>query len=384
MRYLRVLAAVALGLWIAAAAQTEMSVDQLFAFIRSSTAFLKQGTMTDKQLADFLAKSKLSERLDDRSVEQMQALGIGPLTSAALRKLRDQSQSLAAAKPIEPPPDPRLAPPPNSEEQGAILDEARRYALAYSQQLPDFICLQTTWRYQALRPGLRPGSHAGEEPSWQLVDKLGVRLSYFQQKEDYKLVLLNDAPTNRSYDSAGGARTMGDFGTMMKEVFEPSTEARFEWDHWGKLRDRLTMVFSYRVMEARSKWHVVYDNRLEVVPAYQGFIHLDKETHEIVRVTLAAQGLPPDFPVKSAETILDYAYTDLSGHPFLLPSKSESLLSDSQIMSKNDSQFSVYRKYSAESELTFDYPTVEPLPDDKTKEAPPPAAPASPAKGKKK
>src|ERR1017187_9062953 len=124
---------------VAAMADT-LSVDKLFAFIQSSA----QLKMTDKDVADFLAKTKLTERLDGRSVEQMESFGIGPRTLAALRRLRDQSQTLAAAKPIQPPAPPRQAAPPSSEEQAAIIDEVRAYALDYSKSLPDFICTQVT------------------------------------------------------------------------------------------------------------------------------------------------------------------------------------------------------------------------------------------------
>src|ERR1019366_6612594 len=126
MRY-RLLAA-AFAVCLAAMAET-LSVDKLFAFIQSSAQLIKEGKMTDKELADFLATTKLTERLDDRSVEEMESLGIGPRNPAAPRPRRDQWQTLPAAKPIEPPAKAQRAPPPSSEEQAAIIDEVRAYAL---------------------------------------------------------------------------------------------------------------------------------------------------------------------------------------------------------------------------------------------------------------
>ena len=63
-------------------------------FIRSSIQQIKDGKETDKAVADYLGKSKLTERLDDPSIEQMQALGIGPQTLQALRRLRGTSRRL--------------------------------------------------------------------------------------------------------------------------------------------------------------------------------------------------------------------------------------------------------------------------------------------------
>ncbi|MGD0499414.1 MAG: hypothetical protein ABSC23_13365 [Bryobacteraceae bacterium] len=374
--------AVVLALCVAGAAEIGMTVEQLFAFIQSSVQIIKEGKMTDKALADYLAKSKLTERLDDRSVEQMQSLGIGPKTLEALHRLRDQSQSLAAAPPIEPPAPPRQAPPPSSEEQAAIIHDVREYALAYSQSLPDFICTQVTRRYGAPRPGTQYGGRADSEPAWQALDTLTVRLSYFGQKEDYKLILVNGSLTTQDYKTLDGATTTGDFGSMMKGIFEPATEARFEWDHWATLRSRLTMAFAYRVEQARSQWHIVYDRSLDIVPAYHGLVYVDPKTHEVMRVTLAAEDLPPDYPVKMAETILDYDYQDLSGHTFLLPLKARTTMTDSNSVRRNDEEFRLYRKYTAESDIRFDLGTPDPLPDDQTKETAPSPANQPPPKRK--
>ena len=54
--------------------------------------------------------------------------------------------------------------PPTSEEQAAILDEVREYALTYSANLPDFICTQVTTRFAAPLPGTRYGGAAGDSP----------------------------------------------------------------------------------------------------------------------------------------------------------------------------------------------------------------------------
>src|ERR1035441_9565666 len=127
------LIALFLAVCLAAAAGT-LSVAQLYTFIQNSEQLIKEGKQSDKETADFLAATKLSDRLDDRTVEQMEGLGIGPRTLEALRKLSQQSQSLASAKPVEPPAPPPVRPPPTSEEQAAIINEVREYALDYSQE----------------------------------------------------------------------------------------------------------------------------------------------------------------------------------------------------------------------------------------------------------
>ena len=58
-------------------------------------------------------------------------------------------------------------------------------------------------RYQAGAPGSRYNPRSSE-PSWVQVDLLTLRLSYFDQKEEYKLILHNNSPTTQDYKSVGG------------------------------------------------------------------------------------------------------------------------------------------------------------------------------------
>jgi len=355
------LAAAVFVLSVVAGAQS-LSVDQLRRFIQSSVQ-LKQ---SDKEVAGVLAKATLTEKLDDRTIEQIESLGIGPKTLAALRLLRDRSAELAPAAPPVPAAAPKPSPPPSAEEQGAIVQEVREYALNYSKALPDFICTQVTRRYAAAPPAGRSGD---SQPSWRLQDTLTLRLSYFQQKEDYKLVLHSNTVTQEDYRKLGGATSTGEFGSMLNDLFEPDTETRFEWDHWATWRGRRALVFHYRVAQEHSHWELDYEHQQHLLPAYHGLIYIDRDTRQVLRATFVAENVPASFPIQQAETILDYDYVTLSDHPFLLPLKSENQMRTSGVLTRNEVEFRLYRKYSSESEIKYDTP--EPLPADQTQEQPP-------------
>ena len=67
---------------------------------------------------------------------------------------------------------------------------------------------------------------------------------------------------------------------------------------------------------------------------------------------------------------------DISGKTFLLPLKSTTSMSADDYMTRNDTEFRIYRKYSAESDIKFDVTDIPaPLTDDKTKETTDPNAP---------
>src|SRR5438552_3040941 len=111
--------------------QARLSVDQLTTFVKSSI----QLKHPDKQVAGYLLKLKMSERLDARTIEELQGLGAGPATMEALRKLVEASASLSAAPPpvVKAPPPP--IPPPSLADQKAIIERVREYALHYSKGL---------------------------------------------------------------------------------------------------------------------------------------------------------------------------------------------------------------------------------------------------------
>jgi hypothetical protein len=361
MRYRLVAAVFVFAL--AACAQT-LSVAQLRSFLQSAIQ-LKQ---SDKEVAGFLSHTRMTERLDDRTIEDLQGLGIGARTLSALRALRDESKGLGAAAPAAAEPKTNPIPPPSAEEQAALITEARQYALNYSKNLPDFICTQVTRRYAAATPGGRYDSRNPSEASWRLQDTLTIRLSYFNQQEDYRLILVNNTVTQQDYKKLSGAVSTGEFGSMLRDVFEPKTEARFEWSHWATLRGRRAFAFAYHVTQSNSQWQLDYEHQQQMRPAYDGLVYLDQETHQILRVTMNTRDIPGSFPIHQAETVLDYDYQTISGQRFLLPLHADSRMKTSDLLSRLDEEFHLYRKFSTESEIKYDTP--EPIPSDQTREQP--------------
>jgi hypothetical protein len=210
-----------------AAGEMPLTVAKLTDFIKSAVQ-LKQ---PDKQVAEMLRHFKMVEKLDDRTIEDLQGLGAGPRTVTALKELGDASVSLPEAAP--PPPKPVVVPipPPDSVEQAKIIDEAREYVMNYTQTLPNFICVQVT---------RRDVDRAGTGSSWYHMDTITARLSYNGQHEDYEVILKDNQPvTNVKMEQLGGTVSAGEFGTMMSEIFEPQSHAQFSWDHWATLRGRL-------------------------------------------------------------------------------------------------------------------------------------------------
>jgi hypothetical protein len=350
---MRVVAAILLAV-VCLFAQQTFTVGELVKFVSSSI----QLKHPDKEVAALLAKSKVSEHLEDRVIEDLQGQGAGPKTVAALRALGEASVSLPLPGPKAPKAAPVVIPPPPPEEQAAIIDEIRDYAMTYTNKLPDFICTQVTRRYY---------DPTGME-FWRSLDTITARVSYFEQHEDYKLVLVNNQYTTMKMEALGGATSTGEFGSLLKSTLQRKAKAQIEWDHWATLRGKRTYVFSYHVSSYNSEWRIVWERSQEIITGYQGLIYVERDTHQVLRITLEAENIPTSFPVQEARTTLDYDYAKIGESEFLLPLRFVTRMRHEKDLNKNESEFRMYRKFSAEATVTFDTP--DPLPEDQTKEQP--------------
>lgn len=331
-----------------AAQNRGMSIDELYRFLESEA----QLHHPDKEVASFLKQTRLREHLDDPTIESLQGqFKLGAQTLAALRQLSERSRDLPAGKPIPAAGTAAEKPAPSPEEQKAVLEDVQRYALTYSENLPDFVCVEKEIRYQARQ---------AEEPDWHQVDEIDKRLTYFDQREDYRPFLHNNRPVAGSdLKSFGGAQSFGDFGSMLRQIFEPASHAEFTWAKWDRIRERPVMVFHYRVTLENSRYQIFAGDKHSVTAAYHGDVAIETPSHKVLRVSVVAENIPPEFPVRSASDVLDYWYQDISGKQFLLPFEARVMMSGEGAMSRNDKQFVNYNKYSADASVTFDVPKTD-------------------------
>jgi hypothetical protein len=334
-------------------AQQQLTVDKLLEFINSAIS-QKQ---PDKDVASALATMKLTQKLDSRTIEELQGKGAGPKTVAALSRLAEASAQLPAPAPKVQAPAPKPIPPPSYAEQQKVLEEARDYALNYSRSLPDFICMQVTRRY--IDRHYKPGT----EGSWSVSDRLAEKLSYFDQHEKYEEISQNDRSLyGKPADSVGGALSRGEFGTLLKEIFDPSSSAEFHWERWGNIGGHLFHVYTYSIDQIHSHDTLDFNHSQQVTPGYHGEVFVEKGPNVIWRVTVEPEP-PASFPMQNIREQLDYRYTEISGQKFLLPSAGEIVMRAEGVGSKNEIDFRMYRKYSADTSITFDDSDDKTAPD---------------------
>jgi hypothetical protein len=341
-------------------AQLNMTADQVFTFIKSSI----QLHHDDRKVAEYVKKIKLSDKLEERRVEELQGMGAGPRTVAALKELSASSASLALAPPPEAAPPKPTIPPPDSQNQARILHEIIENARNYSKTLPDYMCLQVTRRH------IDP---TGKE-DWRNYDTVQEQLSYVDHTEHYVVTMVNgQAVSNIEHQKLGGSTLRGDFGSFYTEIFASETGTEFDWDHWATLRGKRMYVYAFHVPQERSHFTISDQQDQRVITAgYRGLIYADRDTNTVMRYKLECEDIPRDFPVKEVHIDVNYDYIDIAGHKYVLPLKTElkstATTARGKYNSWNEAEFHLYRKFGTESSITFD--TGDALPEDATKEQP--------------
>ena len=330
-------------------AQRTMTVAQLEGFIKSSI----EQKLDDKEVAEALKRTRLSEKLDQKTLGTLMSLGAGPRTSAELRTLSDTSASLPAPPPpLEaaaaiPKPARISTLTPTPDQQKEILAGIRDYALNYTANLPNFLCNQITHR-QVDQTG--SGDHYRE------MDKLQEQLTYFEHRETYKVMAVNgQMVSNKDHLKLGGAISSGEFGSMMYEIFEPQTDTEFTFDHVGTWDGRRVNEFRYRVQKELSHYSIYHEgvNRT-IIAGYHGLIYAAADSNAVVRITLECEEIPHDFPVQDVKLDMRYGIAKISDQEYMVPVKWDMRSRDGKYLSWNSAEFALYRKFETTSTLKFD------------------------------
>ena len=371
-------------------AQTQMNLEQLADFIRSELALHQH---SDKQIAAGVRGVQLTEKLTDKTIIDLEAQGIGPKTVEALKYLREQTANMkppthdATSSPATAPdqavespsgnlaPKPAPIPPPNSVRQAEIIQSMRDYALNYAKHLPNFFCVEVTRQYV--------DPNGGE--SYRNLGKILAKVGFNEGRDYYNVYSVNGKLSETTMDDVktGGSTSTGEFGSQMREIFEPHSQAEINWDHWATLRGRRMAVFNYFIDSGHSAFTISYgsgkSDEQRIVTAYKGLIYVDANTGEIDRIKFEAVDIPRTFPINATTETLDYDLVPISGQQFVLPVSARLNMKAGRESTKNEIEFHLYRKFASETFIKYNLdPNAPPVPDSSTDEKPATPEPAKP------
>src|ERR1019366_4813640 len=108
-------------------------------------------------------------------------------------------------------------------------------------------------------------------------DRIIEKLTYFDHKENYELFMHNDtAVVNKNTDSLGGARSTGEWASLLAEIFAPSTRTGFRWVAWKTVRGKLVYEYSYFVERQDSHEIIAHGDQEKITAGFRGSVFIQK------------------------------------------------------------------------------------------------------------
>lgn len=229
----------------------------------------------------------------------------------------------------------------------------RDYAVEYTSNLPNFICQETVSQFEA-----------GRKPkNWHQGDTLTSKLVYNNGREERTLLAVNNkavAGYNRGWRRP--LTTAGEFGMWLNNIFDPVSEAKFTWSGWDELRGRRIAKFDYAVSQEHSTLSLSLSDLVKAVVAYHGSVWADPQSGEVWRIQTQADDIPEKVRTRSTATTIEYDAVPIGAKSYLLPVKAEVLMATDTNHIRNEMQFQGYKKFEAESTITFGDPAETPKP----------------------
>ncbi|MEO8661574.1 MAG: hypothetical protein ABI693_24100 [Bryobacteraceae bacterium] len=337
-------------------------------------------------------------KADEAAEKPESAVVVGPavMTGAdneAPPKLKRGKPAPRASKPVEDDPEPLPAPvavasvrPPasaasaglGSPEAGEVrrpaadpdeefIEQAKQVSEAFTESLPNFVVQQITTRYQS----------EGRPVDWHANDMVTAALVYEDGKESYRDLKVNGKATKKGMEESGGTWSTGEFGTTLKDLLSPGTNAKF-YNRRDSMSSNLSCFkYDFEVEKENSHWKTILAGQY-LEPAYKGSIWFDKKSHRVMRIEMQARKIPQEFPLDALEWVVDYDFVKIGGIPFLVPVHAENLSCwrGTSRCGKNAIDFRNYRRFTGESQILQTDSNITFDGDEKKPEAPK-TAPAS-------
>ena len=165
-------------------------------------------------------------------------------------------------------------------------------------------------------------------------------------------------PTTLQYDSLDiGVTATGEFGGMMRHIFDPASQASFHWERWKKARKHRVAVYGYTVAADHSSFSVERRPRSgevnQAVVGFHGTVEIDTETGDVLHFDYTADGIPATVALTRSATSVDFDRVDIGGNPYILPVRSETELEGPKFAIKNAIEFRAFGKFGASSTVDF-------------------------------
>lgn len=308
--------------------------------------------MPDARVAARLRKIQPTEAVPASSAERAATWDAGPLTQRELRRLAERSAGRPSpASATELRPNPRGMPPVTNGEASVVVELVRLYAQEYSESIPNFLCFRNT-RF------LKESSPLGR---WKLETELKERLSHAGDEDEHEIVALDGKRAKgEELFFHGGLTVSGEFGNVIRRIFDPETETVFTSMGSGSGEDSDCVILGFRVAQEHSSMRISSGDEEEMVMGYAGEVYTSSSTGQIFRIRLTMDELPEGYPIRGATWDIRYGPVKVEEQELLLPVFAAMEAYQEGRFVRTEATYTGYQKYAADSNIRFGEPTPSP------------------------
>lgn len=318
--------------------------------LRDALARMVLLNVDDAQVAARLRRMQPRERVPESLRQEAEEWGAGPLTLREVDSLIRESDSKPPSRQVF------LSPPGRrgqfeivDGEPAVILESIRLYAEDYSESIPNFLCFRNTSFFQS-RNGI---------DRWKQNLHFRERLVHLEDGDHHQIVEVDGEKVDEdTIVLHGGITVSGEFGNILRRIFESKTQTRFYWIGEeqslgeGPSGGERLVAIAFSVEKEHSSMELSYGGKKEK-EGYRGDLIASGETGQIVRIRLAMNPLPKGFPIRGAAWDIRYAPVKVDEQELLLPVSATTEAYQRGVFLKNEATYTDYQKYSAESSISF-------------------------------
>jgi hypothetical protein len=232
-----------------------------------------------------------------------------------------------------------------------VLTKIRTRMIFNLQHQPNYTCVETIER----------STRTKLTSKLKIIDTLRLEVALVDGKELFAW------PGSKKFEDSDvtqmittGAIGNGNFGTLAQALFT-TRSATFHYKGIEKLQGKNSNRFDYNVPQMLSGYRIRVSTASAIV-GFHGSFYADAATHDIQRIEVNADDLPPALMLSSTSDKIEYAVARVGEGDFLLPAQSElSMVGWNGAEEHNHVKFSSCREFSGESVVTFgDAPESKP------------------------
>lgn len=290
----------------------------------ASTTFTVEGSIaaSNAPMSGFTASSGEAETAAERAADQHLT------ATAALANSQFVIASPATAVPA-----------PTADQMHDVIESARQRALAWSDTLPNFLCIELT-------------DHSVDpdgKGNWHHKDSMVQLMRYLDHQESRTTIELNGQKSSVEAADLDFAHSVGEFGGMFQLVFDPSAKAQFTWKESDVLDGQPVQVFAFQVDRQNSGFDLTGLNNRQHAVAFHGLLYLDPATRSVRRITLSADDIPQNLQVRATTISVDYAWVSINNHDYLMPARGAVSLREGKHQAVlNEFEFRDYRRFGSQ------------------------------------